>query len=178
MPRFTRHGRRDAEEIGHLQAGAADQRSVDIRLGQQGRGVVRLDAAAVLNPHRRRKLRIVTLGKHLAKIMMHFLGLLGRGDPAGADRPNRLVGDHQPADLLRRNAGQRAVELPADHFVRAAGFAIGQQLADANDRRQPGGQCGQQLLVHLGIGFLEQLPPLAVAENDEPAAEVRAASPG
>ena len=45
------------------------------------------------------------------------------------------------------NAGQRAVELLADHVAGLARLALGQQFADADDRHQPGGQRGMHLFV-------------------------------
>ena len=45
----------DAQELVDLQARAADQGAVDIGLLEQFGGVVGLDAAAVLDPHRRRQ---------------------------------------------------------------------------------------------------------------------------
>ena len=66
----------------------------------------------------------------------------GDGHFAGANGPNRLVGDDRFLDLLGRNAGQRAFELAADDGCRLPGFALGQQFADADDRDQPCGQSG------------------------------------
>ena len=45
----------------------------------------------------------------------HGLGVLGRRGPAGADRPDRLVGDDQRGDLRLRSPGERGVDL-AEHL--------------------------------------------------------------
>jgi len=99
--------------------------------------------------HRPGNLFIVAIFHDLAKVEMDFLGLFGRGDLAGADGPDRLVGDHDLAHLLGRKPGQRAVELAADHFGGLARLALLQQLPDADDRRQPGCQGRVNLLVDL-----------------------------
>ena len=63
------------------------------------------------------------------------LGDVGRGrrEP-GADRPDRLVGDHEVC--AGRAVRQRAVELAAEHVERLAAFPLGARLADADDGRQ------------------------------------------
>ena len=96
----------DAEELVGFQTGAADQRSVDVRLGKQLAGVARLDAAAVQDSHLGGGSIIVSLRKQPAKVSMHLFRLLRRGDFSRADGPNRLVGDHKPLDLVGRHAGQ------------------------------------------------------------------------
>ena len=53
-----------------------------------------------------------------------------------------------------------------------AGLALGEQFAHADDRRQPRGQGRVELLVDGGVGFAQDVPPLAVAENDVFAAEI------
>ena len=71
---------------------------------------------------------------------MDLLGLFRGGHLAGADGPDRLVGDHDRRHLLGRQPGQRAVELAPDDLRGLARLALGQQFADADDRRQPGRQ--------------------------------------
>ena len=66
---------------------------------------------------------------------MHLGDVGRRRRQPGADRPDRLIGDHQIGG--GRTVGQRAVELAADHVERLAGFALGALLADADDGRQP-----------------------------------------
>ena len=83
----------DCQEILRLQARAADQRAIDVGLAEQRRRVVRLDAAAVLDDERLRRRLAAQLADALADERMRILGLLRRGVDAGADRPDRLVGD-------------------------------------------------------------------------------------
>ena len=74
-----------------LERRAADQTAVDIRHREQRRRVVRLDAAAVQQRHVRR----ARLRQPRAQHRVHRLRLLRRRRPPGADRPDRLVGDHE-----------------------------------------------------------------------------------
>ena len=75
----------------------------------------------------------------------------GRGE-AGADRPDRLVGDHQIGTGCAIR--QRAVDLAAEHVEGAAGIALGAGLADADDGGQPCAPGRQRLGADIGIGFL------------------------
>ena len=51
-------------------------------------------------------------------------------------------------------------------------FALLERLADADDRRQSGGQRGLDLLVDRLVGLAEELPTFAVAEDHVLAADV------
>jgi hypothetical protein len=81
-------------------------------------------------------------GQRGADVGVDLLGLAGGGRAAGADGPDRLVGDDQP--LARRRRRSRSLSAPAswlvDHRERVAGVALGVGLADADDDAEPGGQ--------------------------------------
>src|SRR5437870_2104937 len=84
----------DPGECRGVEARAAHECAVDVGLRHQVVDVLGLDRAAVLDPDR------VAGGAEprtepLAHEPVHLLRGLGRGGAAGADRPNRLVGDHQ-----------------------------------------------------------------------------------
>ena len=64
----------------------------------------------------------------------------GARGAAGADRPDRLVGDRAGDAGVPRTALQHGRHLARDHFDRAARLALAQRLADAHDRRQAGRQ--------------------------------------
>ena len=66
----------------------------------------------------------------------HLLGVLRAGDLAGADRPDRLVGDGE--GLARQFVGQRVARLAGDDRLGLAGLALGQGLAQADHRLEPG----------------------------------------
>ncbi len=72
-----------------VERGAADERAVDVRLREQLAGVVGLDRAAVED--RRVEERL----DERVRVLRH----LGRRGAAGADRPDRLVGEHEAVGL-------------------------------------------------------------------------------
>ena len=107
-----------------------------------------------------------------------LLGLLGRGDQAGADRPDRLVGEHRRRPSARASSpASEPSNWPSTTRLGLLRLALCSGLADADDRDQPGGQGGVDLLVDLGVGLAQDVPPLAVAEDDVGAADVAGASP-
>ena len=63
-----------------------------------------------------------------------LLRLLGRGDLAGADRPDRLVGDRDLGDLLGGQALEALLDLVAQLALGVAALALLLGLADAEDR--------------------------------------------
>ncbi len=153
------------ERIG-LQRGAADQGAVDVGEGHQALDVVGLDAAAVEDAQRVRDGLAVLRGDPRADEGVDLLGLLGGRDLAGADRPDRLVGDHHLLGFVgRRRASRIASSLAADHFHRAARFALGERLADARDRQQTRRERGLRLLRDALVGLAEVLAALRVAED-------------
>ena len=92
------------------------------------------------------------------------LGVLGRRRAAGADRPDRLVGDDERRDLLGVTPGQRGVDLAEDLRLGVARLALLERLADADDRRHArGAWIAADLLGDHLVGLAEQLAPLAVA---------------
>ena len=101
---------------------------------------------------------------------MH-LGDVGRGgDLAGADRPDRLVGDDQLA--LLPIVGERAGELRLDPRDMAAGGALGFRFADADDRDQPALQRRDRLGADRCVALLLLGAALAMAADDQPGARL------
>src|SRR5690242_16140723 len=92
-------GPRDADEVVRIQACTADQCTVDVLLPQQLFGIAALHRAAVQDPYARREC-LTAFGEPTANGGAHFLSILGRGGPPGADRPHRLVRDDRAGDLL------------------------------------------------------------------------------
>ena len=84
-----------------VERGTADERAVDVGLGEELGGVVGLDRAAVED-------RDVD---QAADERVRLLRLLGRRGLAGADRPDRLVGDDEVLVRLEHR------ELPAEHVL-------------------------------------------------------------
>src|SRR6185369_13869000 len=160
-PRLARGGD-DLQEIGRLERRAPDQPAVDIRLRQQRRGVGCGHAAAVEDLH---AVRVLGRGLELsAQHRVDLLSLFRRCGPAGPDGPDRLIGHDDFADAVAVGMDHRG-HLPLDDVHRPAGFALGQRLADAHDRRDAGRQRGLGLVGHDGIGFAVVLAALRVADD-------------
>src|SRR5690242_21233778 len=93
IPLRSTSGRADADKVGRQQACTAHQTTVDIGLREQFRGIRCLDAAAVQQP-RQTANHSILLHELATQEGVYLLGLLGAGGASGADRPDRLVGDH------------------------------------------------------------------------------------
>jgi hypothetical protein len=85
---------------------------------------------------------------------MDLLGLLRRGHLAGADRPDRLVGDDDAvaASSLPTPSSARSVWVWTTLSV-VPGLALGQGLADAEDRPQLVLERRQDLEIDEGVGL-------------------------
>ena len=94
---------------------------------------------------------------------MHLGDIRGRRGQSGADRPHRLVGDHEV--LRRRTVRDRAVELRADDVECPARHALILGLADADDRDQAGAPGRLRLGVHGGIRLAVINAALRVADD-------------
>ena len=75
-----------------------------------------------------------------ADVRVRLAGLRRRGVAAGADRPDRLVGDHERGDLVAGQAVEARPDLPVEHrrASRSPSRSV-ERLADADDRRELGG---------------------------------------
>src|SRR2546425_9354037 len=156
----------DSRELGRVETRAPDECAVDVGLGHEGVDISGFHAAAIEDadaPGRR-------VGREADELaadgVVHFLRLpRGRG-AARADRPDRLVGDHAPGDLGGRGAGEGARHLPLDDRGGRVGVPLGERLADADGRRELGGEDGVQAAVHRLVGLAEVLAALGVPDDD------------
>ena len=82
---------------------------------------------------------------------------------AGADRPDRLIGD----DVFLGRFRQRSRELRADDIERLAGFALFTGFADADDRRQSGAKRGLGFGFHIAVLLAVIGAALGMADNDK-----------
>ncbi len=98
---------------------------------------------------------------------MGLLCLVGCGVAAGADRPDRFVGDDRFLDLLVGETVQRTAELRCENRLDLAGIALFERLADAENRGHQSSVSGVQLAVDQGVGLAEELPAFAVSQHDE-----------
>ena len=96
-------GPADVEKGVGLQRRAADEPAVDVGTGEQGRRIIRLDAAAIEDPECFGRAGIGGSDAR-SNMSVHGLGLLGRCRFAGADRPHGLIGDDQGSQV-RLSAG-------------------------------------------------------------------------
>ena len=87
---------------------------------------------------------------------------------AGADRPDRFIGDDQIVDTV----GQRSGQLAADARLRLPGIAFRPGFANADDDRQSGGTGGDGFGAHIGIGLAIVGAALAMADDDEAGAAI------
>ena len=127
----------DRGELGGVDRRPADERAVDVRLGHDRRDVAGLHRAAVEHAHAVGQVAGVELGQLGADRGADLLRVLGRRDLAGADGPDRLVGDDDASWPARRGTSLEAgLDLGEDVLDVLAGLADLEALADAEDRRE------------------------------------------
>src|SRR5580704_250700 len=152
----------DRPEILGLEAGAADQRAVDLVEAEDLGGVLRVDRTAVKDAR--------ASGNLTADRAMHAGHVGERWGPPGADRPDRLVGNDETRGVgaLRHGAG----ELAEDNRLLPSGLTLGARLADAEDRDKPGPPRAADLGADFGIALAVPVAALGMAENDVCAAGI------
>ena len=156
----------DREELLCREGGTTDQPAIDIGLGEELRRILTIAGATVEDRGLLSDLLAVAVGDRLADILQHLLCLLARGSLTGADRPDRLVGDDDTAELVLAEIEDPVLELLADDVKLPPVLALLEVLTAAEDHLQPVVEC----LCHLGdqsLGVLAVvLAALAVAEDD------------
>ena len=139
--------------------------------GEELRRVVGLDAAAVEDAASRRRAACAALQLR-AQQRMHRLRLLGRGGLAGADGPDRLVGDDAAGDAMRRacrsppRAGARP-PLRSAPASRSASVSPTQTMGTS-----PCSSAALALSATSCVALAVQRAPLGVADDDVAAAEL------
>src|SRR4051812_39232702 len=102
-------------EVVRVERGAADEGAVDVGQREQLLGVAGLDRAAIEDPD------LIGSGPPHAQDVADegagLLRLLCRGGAAGADRPDRLVGDHDAGDLVGLDGTEVGLQLALQHFL-------------------------------------------------------------
>src|SRR5579862_4318549 len=93
--------RRNGEELLGLEAGAADERTVDVLSRHQRAGIGRLDRAAIEDACPLPGCAIAGV-EALAHEAMHLHNVTLRRGEARADRPDRLIGDDNAAGIAAR----------------------------------------------------------------------------
>jgi len=101
----------DAEEVVGLEAGTADQGTVNVSLGHQALDVIRLDTAAIEDAHGIGRRLTEQACQQAADEGVHLLRLGVAGGLSGTNRPDRLVGDDRLGQLVIGEAGQSTFQL-------------------------------------------------------------------
>src|SRR5580704_10054814 len=101
----------DLDEAARIEARAADEGSVDVRLAHQFARVLWLNAPAVLNAHTLGRRIIGHLVQSVANERVGFLRLSGRRVAASANRPDRLIRNHRFLQFLWGEASETATQL-------------------------------------------------------------------
>ncbi|MDZ7630466.1 MAG: hypothetical protein U5K74_03640 [Gemmatimonadaceae bacterium] len=90
----------------------------------------------------------------------------GVGSPAGADRPDRLVGEHHRGDLRLVDAGDARAKLTQHGGFGVARVTLGEELTDAQHRCQPRAEGRLHLEVRLRVRLTEDVPALRMPDQD------------
>ncbi|BFO12603.1 hypothetical protein GGER_51130 [Serratia rubidaea] len=163
---FDDHG----EGVG-LQRCAAYQRAVDVRLGEQFCGVFIIHGTAVLNDDAGSDVGVV-LGDVVADKFVYRLSLRrGRGF-AGADGPDRLIGNHGVFHRRRAQGFQHGVNLTCANFFGLARFVFRFGFTDAQHRGQAGFFQYREFLGDHFVALFVIGATLRVADDDVLCADV------
>src|SRR5699024_7472001 len=150
-------------EVRSAEAGAADERAVDVCGGHDLGHIVGLDGSAVEDPSGFGQTGTELLTDPRPDGRGHLGGIRGGGGLAGADGPDRFVGDDEPVELIGGESGQRLVELTECEVDVRPVLALLQGLPHADDRGQLGLESGSQLRGHDGVRLMVVRSPLTVS---------------
>src|SRR6266571_15008 len=161
----------DRDEVLRRERRPADQPAVNIGHRKQLRCIAGLDAAPV---HDRYALRLPLIARRepRANECVHVLGLARRRVFAGADRPDRFVGERRVGERSRPGGGEHRIELAPDHAFGLAALALFQGLAHAQNRSQAGALGRDELGGDSAVVLCIQAATLGMADDREAAAEL------
>src|SRR5258706_440181 len=140
---------------------AAYQHAIQLVLRQELGGVLQVHAPTIENHERRGGDRAGL--EPLPDGPVNFGGILGRRVAAGADRPDRFVGDRHACLAVARTEG--GLELARDDRHRVAGLALLQRFTNAQDRLEIGGEGRGHLLARLLVRLAKNMAPFGVADE-------------
>ena len=98
--------------------------------------------------------------------MVHLIGLLRSSGAAGADGPNRLIGDDYAGKLLFGYATEGDFCLHANDFKRDTLLALLERFTHAEDYCEACVQCGTHALLDGRIRLTKIGAALAVADHN------------
>src|SRR5207302_330555 len=176
-----------------IERGAAHQDAIELAFGEEGGGVLRVHTSAVEDPRR----RSASACEPAADLPVDRGGVLGGRVAAGADRPHRLVRDHdarqrpavETAQRGGNRTGERAFRLPVDVLdTHQEVAALARRLGGGFDRDRgreephlavlPAVVAGPERL-QIGSGFIRPDVHFPISgEQQSPHASSRAATPG
>src|SRR5438132_3861419 len=160
----SRAGARNLDERGGVEAGSADQEAVYSSQPEELSRVARVDRAAVQEP------QLPARRQELGELRRGGGGILRRRRPAGPDRPDRLVRDHERSigRIVRERLG-----LPGERLRGPTGFPVLLRLSDAVDRHEPVLARPGELPREDRTVFPEQGAALRVADENVAAPRLR-----
>ena len=120
-----------------VEGGAAHEATVDVRLAHDLGDGVGLHRAAVEDADSVSDLVAGELAHELANSSAHFLCIVRRRNLAGADSPDRLIGNDGLLQILGRQALEGETGLVDDIVDVSTRLTDGKRLAYADDGRMP-----------------------------------------
>ena len=123
------------------------------------------DAAAVKDSYRRRALRTESVADRFANHAVDERGLRGGGRAAGADGPDRLVGDDRARNVACVEPRKTVLRLAQDDRRGVAVVVLLLGFSDAQDRHQAMLDRGEDLAIYQFVGLAADVAALGVAED-------------
>src|SRR6185369_10721605 len=151
----------DGEEILGDQRCAAYQATVDVRLGEQFRGIGRFHAAAVQDAQRAGNCSIDSRQFATNEGVDRLCLGRRRGTP-GPDRPDRLIGHDRRGKRRDATGLDHRIELLADYRLRGARIALLERFADAQDRNKSFGLGPGEFRGYAGARLAMVLAPFGM----------------
>src|SRR6266498_1673158 len=143
----------DLGEAAWVEAGPADEGAVDVRLAHEFARVLWFNAAAVLNADSLSRSVVSHFVQSVTYKSARFLRLLWRSVAPGANRPDRLVGDHCFLQFLWIQTSETAAQLDCQYFFNVAFVALLESFSDANNRTQCRRMRGAHFSIHDFVGL-------------------------
>src|SRR2546425_3165013 len=126
----------DRQELRGIETRSADEGAINLRLLAELRCIRRRHAATVKDAGLRGSFSVFA-AKRLTDEPDDAVGLLPRCGAAGPNRPDRLIRDHERADLVSGQHRDPNFTLPGDHALSLLSVPLIQALAHAENWNEP-----------------------------------------